>query len=768
MNFAQHLKLRTKLMIVLFIAANIPLLISGYVFRHNASQALSEQAKQHLVSTRSAQKLQIEGFFRHLQEQMRDESATLSIISAMRAFKNAADGLEEELELSTDELKEMRQALSTYYSDEFSRQYQRQTTRQISTDALIPKDTFGIFSQYNYLAENPHKLGEKDQLDLASDMSLYSQIHEQYHPEFRKFAQQYGYYDLFLVDLNGRILYSIFKEIDYGTNLKTGPYASTGIGQAAQAALMSDTPDASFITDYGRYTPSYDAAAMFIASPVFDTFNNKLGAMVVQVPVDKIDTMMSSLPITGETEVTYLLGGDQMLRANLSPDIKVKVLQDRLDSEAIQASIRGETDTRIVDDYLGTEVLSAYTPLAIPGLNWVLISEIACSEIIAPALALSQITWLAMGITAIFGAVLAYFVARSVNHELGGEPSEIVSLAQSIANGDLRTHPGKHTGAYAAMITMKVKLSHALGEIKAVATQVEAGACEIATSNSDLKEHSETQSNHLAKTAANMNAMTELVKENATKAQTANTQAASSRSNAEQGGKINKKAVLAMDEIKEASENILSTIEIIDDIAFQTNLLALNAAVEAAHAGEQGAGFAVVAAEVRNLAGRSTHAASEIKQLITDTSTKVENGTQLVNDSGDSLLNIVASASSVSSIFSEILVSSEVQATRAEEINTALQKVGEVTQDNTAVVEQTAAASQTISEQAQDLRRQLSFFQLDSVPDHSPTNQEIETPSLNEDRRSAKRPWENKEHHSPEASALPAMVSGSEESWDTF
>ncbi len=755
-------------MVVLFIAATIPLLIAGYVFQYNASKLLNERAQQHLVSVRSAQKLQIEGYFQQLREQMRDKSGTLSVISAMRAFENAVDGLEEELELSAGERQEMRQSLTNYYANEFATEYRQQSGHSVNTDQLLPKDTFGLFAQYNYLANNPQKLREKDLLDHAGDMSIYSQIHEQYHPEFRKFARQYDYYDFFLVDLKGRILYSVFKEIDYGTNLKTGPYADTGIGQVARAALASTDSEASYISDYGRYTPSYHAAAMFIASPVFDNFNNKLGAMVVQVPVDKIDKMMSSLPVTGETETNYLLGSDHMLRASRSPKEALEALHERLDSKAIQAVIRGETDIQAGKNHQGVEVLSAYTPLNISGLNWFLISEIARAEIIAPVLALSRITWFAVGITAIFGAILAFVVARNVNHELGGEPGEIVALAKSIANGDLRHCPEKHTGAYAAIVSMKMKLSRVLDEIKTASTQVEKGANEIAISNNNLNEQSETQSNHLAATTANMNAMTEFVKENALKAQTANTQATNSRHNAEQGGEINKKAVLAMEEISQASETILTTIEIIDEIAFQTNLLALNAAVEAAHAGEQGAGFAVVAAEVRNLAGRSTRAAKEIKQLIADTTEKVSNGTRLVNDSGESLQNIVASASKVSTIFNEILLSNKTQANRAEEINAALQKVEEVTQENTTVVKQTAAASQAISEQAQDLRSLLAFFEIDPSPDQVDTQQDTPSSTIGQDRRSAKRPWKTTEHHSPPPSVPVAIAAGGEESWDSF
>ena len=258
-----------------------------------------------------------------------------------------------------------------------------------------------------------------------------------------------------------------------------------------------------------------------------------------------------------------------------------------------------------------------------------------------------------------------------------------------------------------------VKLTELIGKIKVGTDTVSGGAGEISQGNANLSQRTEQQAANLEETASSMEQMTATVKQNADNARQANQLASGAREQAEKGGQVVGDAVSAMGEISAASKKIADIIGVIDEIAFQTNLLALNAAVEAARAGEQGRGFAVVASEVRNLAQRSATAAKEIKALIQDSVTKVEEGSQLVDQSGQTLEEIVTAVKRVSDIIAEIAAASAEQSSGIEQVNKAIMQMDEMTQQNAALVEQAAAASEAMDEQARIMKDQMEFFTLD-------------------------------------------------------
>jgi methyl-accepting chemotaxis protein len=282
-------------------------------------------------------------------------------------------------------------------------------------------------------------------------------------------------------------------------------------------------------------------------------------------------------------------------------------------------------------------------------------------------------------------------------------------------------------------------------DIKGAAAAVRMGAEEISKGNTNLSQRTEEQSSSLEETASSMEEMTSTVKQNADNAGQANQLATAARDQAEKGGGVVSKAVRAMTEINEASKKIADIISVIDEIAFQTNLLALNAAVEAARAGEQGRGFAVVASEVRNLAGRSATAAKEIKSLIKDSVRKVEDGSSLVTQSGQTLEQIVASVKKVSDIIAEIAAASREQSSGIEQVNKAVMQMDEMTQQNAALVEEATAASQAMAEGAGELNRMMERFTLPGAPAPAaagaPATAAMPPPA---ERRGPQRVWSGK------------------------
>lgn len=330
---------------------------------------------------------------------------------------------------------------------------------------------------------------------------------------------------------------------------------------------------------------------------------------------------------------------------------------------------------------------------------------------------------------------------------------EMQSMLTGVIDGDLnkRIDLSGKAGFFEAMSRgvnqLADNMAEVVSKVKTVAAEVHRGADEISTGNANLSQRTEEQSSSLEETASSMEEMTTTVKQNADNAGQANQLAMAARDQAEKGGSVVNQAVKAMSDINDASKKIADIIGVIDDIAFQTNLLALNAAVEAARAGEQGRGFAVVASEVRSLAGRSATAAKEIKELIQDSVRKVEDGSVLVTQSGQTLEKIVASVKKVSDIVAEIAAASREQSSGIEQVNRAVMQMDELTQQNAALVEQATAASQAMAEQVRGLNQMLDRYRvkemIESAKSYSAPAASVTTPRT--ERRSANRPWASKE-----------------------
>ncbi|HRD66395.1 MAG TPA: methyl-accepting chemotaxis protein [Candidatus Competibacter sp.] len=313
----------------------------------------------------------------------------------------------------------------------------------------------------------------------------------------------------------------------------------------------------------------------------------------------------------------------------------------------------------------------------------------------------------------IMALLVTFFSVHAVKQPL----KKVVQVANHIADGDLTSRIDNRFHdeigqLLRAMQAMQASLRKTVGDVLAATDMVNAATSEIAQSNTDLSQRTEEQASALEETASSMEELTSVAQQSALNAGQANRLAATARTQAEQGGQVVDRMIDAMNAIDDSSRKIAEIIGVIDEIAFQTNLLALNAAVEAARAGEQGRGFAVVAGEVRKLAQRSADAAKEIKRLIGDSTRKVKEGDELAAASGRTLREIVISVKKVSDVVAEITTASQEQARGIEQVNKAILQLDQVTQQNAALVEQTAAASQAMGEQAAGLCRLMDFFEL--------------------------------------------------------
>ena len=328
-------------------------------------------------------------------------------------------------------------------------------------------------------------------------------------------------------------------------------------------------------------------------------------------------------------------------------------------------------------------------------------------------------TLIGLGVAALLlAAALGWLITRSLLRELGGEPRTAADVARAVAGGDF-TQPiavkdGDTTSLMAQLAAMKDGLAQVVSQVRRGSESVAMASSEIAQGNQDLSARTESQASALEETAASMEQLGATVRQNADSAGQANALARSASDVAVRGGEVVGQVVQTMKGINESSQRIADIIGVIDGIAFQTNILALNAAVEAARAGEQGRGFAVVASEVRSLAGRSAEAAKEIKQLISASVERVEQGSAMADQAGETMTEVVQSIRRVTDLMGEINAASSEQASGVAQVGEAVTQMDQATQQNAALVEEMAAAAGSLSSQAQELVQAVAVFKLDA------------------------------------------------------
>lgn len=458
------MKIGPKLTLAFFAVAFVSMAVIGVIAFYKGRNSLEQESFNRLTAVREMKANQIEDYFGQINDQLLTLSEDPTIIDAMKEFEAGFNSIATDLDMTETKMIPVNVSLDAYFNKEYLVRLNKNLTIPASLKDESTDNRNARILQEIYIADNPNPVGSKFKMDDPGDGSRYSQTHKKYHPVIRNYLKKFGYYDVFLVDEAGNVVYTCFKEVDFGTSLLTGPFVATNLAKSFRAANTSTDKNFVKLVDFAPYHPSYNAPASFIATPIYDG-DNKIGVLIFQMPIDKINDVMTNKREwaqvgLGETGESYIVGDDFTLRNQSRfliedsadyfkmikdiglPDATIERIRNFNSSiglqpvrtEGTEAALKGQTGAKIFPDYRGVPVLSAYKPLKIQGMHWAIMSEIDEAEAFSTIYTLRKQIIIAFSILIIFIGIFSLFLSRRITKPL----KELTYDAMELAKGNFK------------------------------------------------------------------------------------------------------------------------------------------------------------------------------------------------------------------------------------------------------------------------------------------------------------------------------------------
>lgn len=608
------------------------------------------------------------------------------------------------------------------------------------------------YLQEIYITKNPNPNGKKLLLDDGHDGSKYSEAHAQFHPWLRRFLEKGLYYDIFLIDLNGNIIYTVFKELDYATNLLQGQYKNTDLGDVFSKALDSSANEGDvFFSDFKPYAPSANVPAAFAAIPIFKN-GSKIGIVAFQMPVEKLHAIFLNRDAMASYEEVYIVGADKLNRSPINYGKDLSILSQTLNTEAVQKALAGEQGSLEGLNYNNILTKSTYMPFEYKNIKWAVVIEEEYNAAYAAYFELRRNIILLTLILTIFVAALFFWGIRAIilrplsliagnlidlannvtEINISGldRKDEFLNLAQSaetfksniIKNQELQAaqkilEENAANERKQLMMELADSFEH---RMQGVVAGVAAAATELSKTAEGMNELSSNANNTIMTANQSALSITQHVDSVAAAAEELHSSVREissqiHKSNDLIGDSVQKvqSADMYAKKLEQSSEKVREVIRLIADISSQINLLALNATIESARAGESGKGFAVVANEVKNLASQTNKSVDEIAKVI-DEMGEVSGGIIDALENVKGSVNRISEASvSIASAVEEQTVATNEIAKSAKEASQGTQMVSsgfEVVQGSSLEIN---SASQQMSDAAKDLSMQAEALKQD-------------------------------------------------------